>query len=79
MCIQQHKTIQYETVDGKSGSLQVSNTSTEEQDKLLLKKHLQETQGYQEGEDHKTTIKKNYFRSASTGSRSRRCNSYWSF
>ena len=54
MCIQQHQTlptqqknIHYEMIDGKSGSLQVSNTSTEDQDKLLLKKHLQETHGFQ--------------------------------
>ena len=48
MCTQQQKDINYEMIDGKSGSLQVSNTSTEDQYKLLLKKHLQETHGFQE-------------------------------
>ena len=50
VCIQQHKTIQYETVDGKSGSLQVSNTSTEDLDKQLLNQHLQKTHGFQEND-----------------------------
>lgn len=42
MCIQQQKKIYYEMLDGNSGSLQVSNTSTEDQKKLLLKKHISE-------------------------------------
>lgn len=48
MCSQQQKTILYELLDGTNGSLQVPNTSTKYQEKLLLMHHLQETRGVQE-------------------------------